>query len=120
MSIKAGAHGFTITKKHLTLYWDRHDRYGYCVELDSRMGSGHDGGPINTPAGLYHLLRQVGSKEWGVYRRNIDALIRAMGRRFEWKADAVRSLLDHGQFTYDEHNGAGGAQHYDSIAWLDS
>ncbi len=112
---RGGAHGFTLGKKHLTLYWGSY-RNGYSAELAQTFGS-ETRGSLETPGGFYEFLRHVGSKDWGISLAGQDALIRAMGKRFKWTAAEVRALLRHGQFTFDERNGNGGECHYEN-AWL--
>lgn len=91
---------FKITKKHLTVYWDRDDKYGYYWEHAR----------VNTPTGLSHFLRQIGSKGWGCEHPSIPALIRAMGRKFKWQRAEIAGLLNHGRFSYGPDNGKGGTR----------
>lgn len=102
---RGGAHGFTLGKKHLTLYWG-----GYSYPVDIRWAS--------TPAGLYEMLRHVNGKDWGIDLSDVHAVIRAMGKRFDWPRAEVLALLHHGTFSYYEDNGAGGTRRYE-YAWVD-
>ena len=106
-SATRAAHGFILTKKHLSVLWGDRE---YWTTFDTWWGCGPDSGPVNTPRGLSHFLRQVGSKGWCISQDDVHALIRAMGRRFEWKAEEITKLLEHGRFSYGASNGAGGAR----------
>lgn len=100
---------FSITKTHLTVYWDR-SKYGYYMRLTDTMGPGC---AVNTPDGLYHFLRQIGDKRWGLGHPSVPALIRAMGLRFKWNPRDISRLLNHGLFSYCERNGEGGFEGYE-------
>ena len=111
------ANGFKLGKRWLTLYWDP-DGEAYDVQLNSSAGVRGNGGRISTPVGFYHLLRHVGEKGWGTPHRQIRALIRAMGKRFNWSSFDVNRLVRHGMFSYDRTNGQGGSCHFE-FAWMD-
>jgi hypothetical protein len=102
---------FTITKKHLTVYWDG-SRHGYYTELTA-ANFGVPGFAVSTPEGLYHFLRQIGDKGWGWGHPSVPALIRAMSLRFKWGPQDTSRLLNHGRFSYCDRNGEGGNQYYE-------